>query len=300
VSSSIWCSRAEPPCASSTDLDFSVRHLADDRAAVAGLLRDAIDGQRISEFSYTVKDHRGRTHVGYDTPFGGVGNLTTKLDIGPAPWLPPDQRGWVPLPIHQAYRLPTSIPVMALTENMAEKVARLTRRTPPRDVYDLVWIAGTSPHSGFDRAAVRRLAVLKNWVDQYGLACPPTTWEPVAGAVPYDPARWLTTRRSPGLRRREHRPARRAGPRPEHPRRAPSIAVRFPRRAGRPRTADHRRRRQQPRTRPPDPDSPRRWTVHRPPPLLMHPTPDAATQRAPCHGGRGLDSPRQGAWRPTA
>jgi uncharacterized protein len=54
---------------------------------------------------------------------------------------------------------------MALGENMAEKIARLTRRTPARDVYDLVWIATTSPHSSFDRASVRRVAVLKNWVD---------------------------------------------------------------------------------------------------------------------------------------
>src|SRR3984957_2705873 len=31
----------------------------------------------------------------------------------------------------------------------------------------------TSPHSGIDRASVRRLAVLKNWVDQQGLSSPP-------------------------------------------------------------------------------------------------------------------------------
>jgi predicted nucleotidyltransferase component of viral defense system len=40
---------------------------------------------------------------------------------------------------------------------MAEKIARLTRRTPARDVYDLAWISSTSPHSGFDRVLVRRL-----------------------------------------------------------------------------------------------------------------------------------------------
>jgi hypothetical protein len=100
----------------------------------------------------------------------------------------------VRLPIHAAYELPVSIPVMALAENMAEKVARLTRRTPARDVYDLAWIASTSPHSGFDRATVRRLAVLKNWVDQYGLSSPPATWKPVAGAVPYRADRWRTIR----------------------------------------------------------------------------------------------------------
>jgi predicted nucleotidyltransferase component of viral defense system len=178
----------------STDLDFSVRDPADDPTVVSDLLRSEIDGLEIDGFHYRVDDHRGRPQVAYDTPFGGVGNLTTKLDIGPAPWLPPDERGWIQLAIHDAYDLPTALPVMALTENMAEKIARLTRRTPARDVYDLVWIATNSPHSSFDRAAVRRLAVLKNWVDQYGLASPPTLWAPVSGAVAYDPALWRRAR----------------------------------------------------------------------------------------------------------
>jgi predicted nucleotidyltransferase component of viral defense system len=180
----------------STDLDFSVRDPADDPETVAELLRSEINGQDIDGFRYLVEDHRGRSQVRYETPFGGVGNLTTKLDIGPAPWLPPEERGWVRLAIHAAYELPTCIPVMALEENMAEKIARLTRRTPARDVYDLTWIASTSPHSGFDRTAVRRLAVLKNWVDQFGLSSPPATWQPVTGAVPYSPDRWRTTRRA--------------------------------------------------------------------------------------------------------
>jgi hypothetical protein len=85
---------------------------------------------------------------------------------------------------------------MSLAENMAEKIARLTRRTPARDVYDLAWISSTSPHSGFDRALVRRLAVLKNWVDQHGPSSPPAAWRPVTGAIPYDPGRWQTTRRA--------------------------------------------------------------------------------------------------------
>lgn len=178
----------------STDLDFSVRTPADALESVAELLRSEIDGRNIDGFTYFIEDHRGRAQVKYETPLGSVGNLTTKLDIGPAPWLPPGERSWVRLPIHAAYELPVSIPVMALAENMAEKVARLTRRTPARDVYDLAWIASTSPHSGFDRATVRRLAVLKNWVDQYGLSSPPATWKPVAGAVPYRADRWRTIR----------------------------------------------------------------------------------------------------------
>jgi predicted nucleotidyltransferase component of viral defense system len=48
-------------------------------------------------------------------------------------------------------------------ENMTEKIARLPRCTPARDVYDLVWIASNSPHSRFDRELVRRLSILKTW-----------------------------------------------------------------------------------------------------------------------------------------
>ena len=168
----------------STDLDFSVRDPDDDPEDVAELLRGEIEGLEIDGFRYRVEDRRGRTQVGYETPFGNVGNLTTKLDIGPAPWLPPDERGWIRLAIHDAYELPTALPVMALVENMAEKIARLTRRAPARDVYDLVWIATNSPHSSFDRATVRRLAILKNWVDQHGLSSPPAQWVPVSGRSP--------------------------------------------------------------------------------------------------------------------
>jgi hypothetical protein len=38
--------------------------------------------------------------------------------------------------------------------------------------------------------------VLKNWVDQHGLSSLPAAWQPVTGAVNYDPALWRTTRRA--------------------------------------------------------------------------------------------------------
>lgn len=178
----------------STDLDFSVRYPDEDPSAIADLLRGQIDGHQIDGFRYAVEEHRGKYRVKYETPFGTVGNLTTKLDIGPPPWLPPDERGWIKLAIHDAYDLPTSVAVMALIENMSEKIARLTKRTPARDMYDLVWIATTSPHSTFDRATVRRLAVLKTWVDQFGLSSPPAMWRTVDGAVDYAAQAWRRTR----------------------------------------------------------------------------------------------------------
>ena len=78
-----------------------MRNPDDEPEAVAELLRGEIDGQDIDGFRYRIEDHRDRAQVRYETPFGGVGNLTTKLDIGPAPWLPPDDRGWVRLPATQ-------------------------------------------------------------------------------------------------------------------------------------------------------------------------------------------------------
>lgn len=88
----------------STDLDFSVRNPADNPETVAELLRGEIDGQDIDGFRYSVEDHRGRAQVRYQTPFGGVGNLSTRLDIGSAPWLPPVERGWVRLAVHARAR----------------------------------------------------------------------------------------------------------------------------------------------------------------------------------------------------
>jgi len=178
----------------STDLDFSVRRAEDDVASVTELLTDAIDGLIIDEFSYSIHLRRGRPIVAYETPFGGAGGLSTKLDIGPPPWLPVARRGWVRLPVHAAYSTPATLPVMSLVENMAEKVARLNRVSPARDVYDLDWVGRTTPHSTFDESLLRRTAVLKCWVDLHGLHTPTAKWLQIPGARPFDPQRWLQVR----------------------------------------------------------------------------------------------------------
>lgn len=101
-------------------------------------------------------------------------------------------------------RAAPALPVVVLAENVAEKIARLNRRSPARDAYDLVWVAGT-PGVDLDRPLIRRLAVLKAWVDLHGLATSHATWAaPLPGAQPFDVDRWLvlgrhgtsTTRRS--------------------------------------------------------------------------------------------------------
>lgn len=178
----------------STDLDFSILRAEDDPASVTELLTEAIHGLVIDEFSYSIHLRRGRPIVAYETPFGGAEGLSTKLDIGPPPWLPVTRRGWVKLPVHAAYPTPATLPVMALVENMAEKVARLNRVCPARDVYDLVWVGGTTPHSTFDEPLLRRTAVLKCWVDLHGLHTPTASWLQIPGARPFDPSRWLHIR----------------------------------------------------------------------------------------------------------
>jgi hypothetical protein len=123
--------------------------------------------------------------------------LTSKLDISAPPWLRPTQKAWVPLPIHKQYGaepLP-ELTTIRLEENIAEKIARLNRVTPARDMYDLAWAARTrSISNSLDWSLIRRLAVLKVWVDANGLHAGNTYWPPAHFALPFEPERWLRDR----------------------------------------------------------------------------------------------------------
>lgn len=181
----------------STDLDFAVTSLEDDPAAVIGLLVESINGARLGPFTYEVEHRRGRYTIVYDSELGPdpAGTLQSKIDVGPPPWLRPAERAWVAVPIHNRYGGPLPrLPVFDLAENLAEKVARLNRRSPARDAYDLVWVAGT-PGLHLDHLLIRRLAVLKAWVDLHGLAAGRAAWSsPLPGAQPFDAGRWLSPR----------------------------------------------------------------------------------------------------------
>lgn len=182
----------------SLDLDFSVRDLDADAEAVLELLSEVVSGLQLGPFTYGIETRRGKRSLTIDTHLGRTGRLSSKLDVTPPPWLEPSRRGWVHMPIHAAYggELPRLLCVR-LEENMAEKIARLNRTTTARDVYDLVWLwtryrRGTE--NTIDANLVRRLAVLKIWVDAHGLTSTGASWKPGHEASPFDPAQWLRER----------------------------------------------------------------------------------------------------------
>jgi predicted nucleotidyltransferase component of viral defense system len=181
----------------SLDLDFSVRDLDGDATATLELLVEAVSGLVLGPFRYGTADRRGKTHLTIGTDLTRTGLLTSKLDVNPPPWLEPVRRGWVPMDIHAQYGGPLpQLTVVRLEENVAEKVARLNRTTTARDVYDLVWLwRNHRDGGGLDVDLVRRLAVLKIWVDAHGLSGQGRlVWKPAHEAHPFDPAAWLRTR----------------------------------------------------------------------------------------------------------
>lgn len=175
----------------STDLDFALAPIDADRQTVTELLVETIDGFATDDFSYTTEEHRGKWLVRYESRFGDVTALSTKLDVGPPTWLPPQQRPWVKAGIHDSYDLPASLPVMALEENLSEKIARLNRVQLARDLYDLWWIGSNPPHGAFDEDLVASLAALKCWVDTHGLRTNKVTWLAVDNATAFDAEAWL-------------------------------------------------------------------------------------------------------------
>jgi predicted nucleotidyltransferase component of viral defense system len=179
----------------STDLDFAVRNLTDDPSTVLDLVAESCDGLELGGIRFGIEERRGKLHLSYASDLvPGTDVLRSKLDVGPPPWLFPEDRAWVRLPIHERYGGPLPhLPVVRIEETIAEKIARLTRRTYARDAYDLVWIA-RQPGVPLDQALVRRLAVLKCWVDLHGLSAAHHAWRPAHGPRALDVERWLRPR----------------------------------------------------------------------------------------------------------
>jgi len=139
----------------STDLDFSVATLDDDPATVIRLFVDEIDGTRLGPFTYGIDDRRGRYAIIYQS------------ELGPGP------AGLIQSKIDVG-----PPPWLAPTERSWVDVP--IHSTPGLDL---------------DRSLVRRLAVLKAWVDLHGLHTDHTGWSaPLPNARPFDVDRWLTPR----------------------------------------------------------------------------------------------------------
>jgi len=182
----------------SLDLDFCVRDIGTQTSTVLDLLEDHVTGLRLGPFTFAIEHRRGKRHlvVGSEE-LGSPESLSSKLDVSPPPWLEPVNRSWVPMPIHQRYGNPPlpALPVVRLEENLAEKISRLNRATPARDMYDLGWVADNMLRSELDPALIRRLAVLKIWVDTHGVtAADGTAWLPAHSGGPFDPTQWLRIR----------------------------------------------------------------------------------------------------------
>jgi len=182
----------------SLDLDFSVATIGESGDDILVQLIEEVESLSIGPFSYSVSERRGKWYLDFSHPFGTYSNiLKSKLDISPPPWISPVEKEWIPMPIHATYGEPKlpKLKTIRLEENIAEKIARLNRVTPARDLYDLRWImTNTSVSSHLDLAFIRRLAVLKVWCDSHGVSADGAHWKPGHEAFPFDPERWLRDR----------------------------------------------------------------------------------------------------------
>jgi hypothetical protein len=171
----------------STDIDLATVEVDVDRGALGGIVAGEC-AITLGPFTFTPAMARDRWHIAVTSDYGSP-TLTMKLDIGPPCWLAPVLGDFIPTPTQQRYgfTLP-ALPCMRLEEILAEKIARLSRKATARDASDLVWVARTSPHSQFDRERVRRVAMLKVWVDNHGMS---PGWSPALASMPFDAASWL-------------------------------------------------------------------------------------------------------------
>lgn len=180
----------------SLDLDFSIDNEYSDPMETAFDFVNEINGLILGPFRYSVSERRNKWYIGLESQFNDGEIFRTKLDFASYPWLKPVKRPIVELPIHKQYgfSLP-EIHTVRLEENMAEKIARLNRTSTARDMYDLNWIMeNTAVSSTIDKDLIRRLVVLKIWVDSYGMHYGNIYWHPAHDPSVFDPEKWLNGR----------------------------------------------------------------------------------------------------------
>ena len=177
----------------SLDLDFSIDDQYADSEEKAFEFVSEIDGLQIGPFTYSISERRNKWYIGLSSPFNEGNIYNTKLDFGTYPWLEPAIRTIIPLSIHKQYGfvLP-QIHTISIEENMAEKIARLNRTNTARDMYDLNWLMETKSLAGkIDKKLLKRLVVLKIWVDSYGMHYNNIFWHPAHSPSVFEPEKWL-------------------------------------------------------------------------------------------------------------
>jgi len=169
----------------STDLDFAVRD-----AGLAELVFETLHGAELNGFRFEidvdVPQRRGTLRM--MTPFGSA-TPPGRIDITHfLPWIPCEQLPLVSLPIHERYDFALApLPVITVEELISEKLARYSRDSLSRDLYDLFWFSTKI----FDESLVRRLTALKVWHD--------FTYDGL-GEKPFDPAAMLAQREAATFR----------------------------------------------------------------------------------------------------
>ena len=181
----------------SLDLDFSIDDSITDSSERTLDFISEIDGLQLGPFSYSISERRNKWYIGLTSPFNDGDIFKTKLDFASYPWLEPAVKPIVALPIHKQYgfELP-HIHTLCLEENMAEKIARLNRTSTARDMYDLNWLFETKTIAAtIDKNLLKRLVVLKIWVDSHGMHYGSIFWRPAHYPSVFEPERWLNERK---------------------------------------------------------------------------------------------------------
>jgi predicted nucleotidyltransferase component of viral defense system len=166
----------------STDLDFAC---PSEEMVLA--VCEAIDGAAVSGFRFSLDSTRGDGRhwaLSVEHPDLGRPDVDASVEFACRPLaLAAEVLPFVPISVHRGYEiaLPT-LPVIAVPEACAEKLARYRRTALGRDVYDLAQMASRP----IDEPLVRRLWVLKVWSDVV---------DDSRGDGPLDPSDVLTPRR---------------------------------------------------------------------------------------------------------
>lgn len=185
----------------SIDLDFTTTSTSIPINDIEKEFIEAVDGLEIEDFKYNTSYRRNRYYVGLTSKFSKEEILKTKLDFAAPAWIITSSKLPVSMQIHKQYgqKLP-KINTIKLEENIAEKIARLNRTTTARDLYDLKWLIQNSKiKSNLDLNLIRRLVVLKIWVDSHGLNCENAHWNKAHQPSSFDPQYWLRNRKEEEL-----------------------------------------------------------------------------------------------------